>query len=75
MSQLAEMVVKLSGGGLRVEYKQSDDPKYLTDNPQRRCPCLEKSRRMLAYEPRVPLETGLERMYQYYLANPVAEDN
>jgi hypothetical protein len=30
---------------------------------------------MLAYEPRVPLETGLERMYQYYLANPVAEDN
>ena len=75
MSQLAEMVVKLSGGGLRVEYKQSDDPKYLTDNPQRRCPCLEKSRRMLAYEPRVSLETGLERMYQYYLANPVAEDN
>jgi len=74
MRALAEMVVKVSGQHLRVEHRQSDDPKYLTDNPQRRCPSLEKSRRLLAYEPRVPLPTGLERMYQYYLANPVAED-
>jgi dTDP-glucose 4,6-dehydratase/UDP-glucuronate decarboxylase len=59
---------------LRVEHRQSDDPEYLADNPQRRCPNLEKSRRLLAYEPRVPLSTGLERLYQYYLANPVAED-
>jgi dTDP-glucose 4,6-dehydratase/UDP-glucuronate decarboxylase len=74
MRALAEMVVKISGQHLRVEHRQSDDPKYLTDNPQRRCPSLEKSRRLLAYEPRVPLPTGLERMYQYYLANPFAED-
>jgi dTDP-glucose 4,6-dehydratase/UDP-glucuronate decarboxylase len=75
MRDLAEMVVKISGQKLRVEHRQSDDPKYLADNPQRRCPNLEKSRRLLAYEPRVPLPAGLERMYQYYLANPVAEDN
>ena len=63
-----------SGKPLRVEHRRSDDPKYLTDNPQRRCPSLEKSRRMLGFEPRVPLSAGLERMYRYYLANPVAED-
>lgn len=74
MRALAEMVIKVSGRPLRVEHRQSDDPEYLADNPQRRCPNLEKSRRLLAYNPRVPLSTGLERMYQYYLANPVAED-
>ena len=74
MRQLAEMVIKVSGKTLSVEHRQSEDPKYLTDNPQRRCPCLEKARRMLGYAPRVPLETGLERMFQYYLDHPVAED-
>jgi dTDP-glucose 4,6-dehydratase/UDP-glucuronate decarboxylase len=74
MRDLAAMVVKISGRPLRVEYRQSDDPKYLADNPRRRCPSLEKARRMLGYEPRVPLPAGLERMHQYYLANPVAED-
>jgi dTDP-glucose 4,6-dehydratase/UDP-glucuronate decarboxylase len=74
MRDLAELVVKTSGKPLRVEYRRSEDPEYLSDNPQRRCPSLEKSRRMLGFEPRVPLSAGLERMYRYYLANPVAED-
>ena len=74
MRDLAGLVIKVSGQPLRVEHRQSDNPEYLADNPQRRCPCLEKSRRLLAYEPRVPLSTGLERMYQSCLANPVAED-
>jgi dTDP-glucose 4,6-dehydratase/UDP-glucuronate decarboxylase len=74
MGDLAAMVIKVTGRPLRVEHRQSDDPKYLTDNPQRRCPSLEKSRRLLGYEPRVPLLTGLELMHQYYLSNPAAED-
>jgi dTDP-glucose 4,6-dehydratase/UDP-glucuronate decarboxylase len=74
MRDLAESVVKISGKPLRVEYRRSEDPEYLSDNPQRRCPSLEKSRRMLGFAPRVPLSAGLERMYRYYLANPVAED-
>lgn len=74
MRELAEMVIKVSSRNLRVEYKQSEDPKYLTDNPQRRCPSIEKARRMLDYHPRISLEEGLERAYRYYLDNPVAPD-
>jgi UDP-glucuronate decarboxylase len=74
MRDLAELVVKTSGKPLRVEYRRSEDPAYLADNPRRRCPSLEKSRRMLGFAPRVPLSAGLERMHRYYLANPVAED-
>jgi len=74
MRDLAAMVIQVTGRPLCVEHRQSDDPKYLTDNPQRRCPSLEKSRRLLAYEPRVSLQAGLGLMHQYYLANPSAED-
>ena len=74
MWDLASMVVKLSGKKLQVEYQQSEDPKYLTDNPQRRCPCIEKARKLLAYSPKISLEEGLERTHQYYLDNPSAEE-
>lgn len=74
MRELAELVVKVSGKTLKVEYQTSDDPKYLTDNPQRRCPTIEKARSLLGYEPKISLEEGLRTMYDYYLANPTAED-
>ena len=74
MRELAELVVKTSGKPLKVEYQKSEDPKYLTDNPQRRCPSLEKSARMLGYRTRISMQEGLERTYRYYLDNPSAED-
>ena len=74
MRELAELVIEISGQPLHVEYRQSDDAKYLTDNPQRRCPSIEKARRLLGYEPCVTLPVGLERTFQYYLAHPAAED-
>lgn len=70
MLDLAQLVVATSQKALRVEYKKSDDPKYLTDNPVRRCPDIAKARRLLNYEPKVTLEEGLRRTYEYYLDHP-----
>jgi UDP-glucuronate decarboxylase len=74
MRALAELVIKVCGKPLRVEYQQSTDPKYLIDNPQRRCPSLEKARRLLGYQPRVALPAGLEHALRYYLDNLSAEE-
>jgi nucleoside-diphosphate-sugar epimerase len=75
MRELAELVVKVSGRPVRVEYGKSDDPGYLTDNPQRRCPSIEKAERLLGYRPGISLESGLEATLEYYLRNPTAEDS
>lgn len=72
MEDLARAVIRTVGRDLRVTKRVSDDPDYLRDNPQRRCPDLAKSRRMLGYEPRVGLEQGLARMLAYYTAGSSA---
>jgi len=49
-----------------VVVKSSDDPEYLTDNPDRRCPDLAKSRSLLGYNPEVGIDDGLERALTWY---------
>ena len=49
-----------------VEFGESADKHYLTDNPQRRCPDISKARQMLGYDPNMTLEEGLRRTYEYY---------
>jgi UDP-glucuronate decarboxylase len=66
MHELATLVVRVAGSGKSVVCKQSDDRDYLTDNPQRRCPDLSKSKALLGYEPRVDLETGIRRQIEWY---------
>jgi nucleoside-diphosphate-sugar epimerase len=46
----------------------------LTDNPNRRCPAIEKARRLLGYNPKITLEAGLERTCRYYLDHPAGAD-
>lgn len=74
MQDLAAMVVKVSGSRIEIDKKISDDPNYLTDNPQRRCPDLAKARRLLGYAPKVGLEEGLQRMFNFYLESPEGVD-
>lgn len=74
MEDLAGLVVKVTGRNARVLKKISDDPHYLKDNPQRRCPNLAKARELLGYEPRMGLEEGLTRMHEYYLDHSGGED-
>ncbi len=67
MLSLAQKVISVSGKSLEVIYQQSTDEEYLTDNPQRRCPDISKARKLLNYTPRVSLEEGLQRTYEFYL--------
>ncbi len=52
---------------LKIIRKQSDDQNYLVDNPIRRCPNIEKAKRLLGYNPTVGLDEGLLKTYRYYL--------
>lgn len=75
---LAERVIKLARelfdyrGELR--FANSQDAEYLTDNPVRRCPIIDKARTELGYDPRVDIETGLQRSLVWYSGNRSAEE-
>lgn len=44
----------------------SGDVDYLTDNPNRRCPNIDKARKGLGFQPGIDLEQGLRRTLQWY---------
>ncbi|MEC1520422.1 NAD-dependent epimerase/dehydratase family protein [Neobacillus niacini] len=66
MLDLAKLIGKLVGR-VEIEYKESDDKRYLIDNPQRRCPDLTKAKNLLGYMPMVNLEDGLGRLKDWYV--------
>ena len=65
MLELARLVAEMVGG-VEIEFQQSPEGDYLTDNPRRRCPDLTKARTLLGYRPQVSLEAGLRRMLAWY---------
>ena len=60
---VAEKNIKYKG---KIIYKKSLDIKYLTDNPQRRKPCLKKSKKLLKYRPKIGIKEGLRRYLLFY---------
>lgn len=78
MAQLAESVVKLAEKHWdytgRVVKQISPDKDYLVDNPNRRCPVIDKARNELGYEPTIDFEDGLERALIWYSGNQSAGD-
>lgn len=65
VSGLADLVAGLTGN-VKVEKAVSEDSNYLADNPQRRCPSLERAKKELGYGPKVSLEDGLRRTIAWY---------
>lgn len=59
------------GAVVRKEVPAAD---YLADNPNRRCPVIEKARSELGYEPRITLDDGLRRTMIWYSGNLDAEE-
>jgi UDP-glucuronate decarboxylase len=49
----------------RVRRESSPDAEYLSDNPMRRCPSIDKARRILGYRPRVHVEEGIQRYLKF----------
>ena len=50
----------------KIIFKKSKDLDYLSDNPQRRKPCLEKSKKLLKYKPKIGVKEGITRYLLYY---------
>ncbi|HTJ57025.1 MAG TPA: NAD-dependent epimerase/dehydratase family protein [Devosiaceae bacterium] len=48
-----------------VHYQQSDDPDYMTHNPNRRCPVITKARRELGYAPGILVGEGVRRFLAF----------
>ena len=50
-------------GGIRFGF--SSDPQYLADNPNRRCPNIDKARRLLGFAPAIGVEEGVSRFLEF----------
>lgn len=48
-----------------VRYNKSEDAAYLVDNPNRRCPIIDKAKSALGYKPEVYVEEGVGRYLQF----------
>jgi UDP-glucuronate decarboxylase len=61
MLQLAELTLKLVGGKSKIVHKPLP-----ADDPKQRRPDITLARRVLKWEPQVPLEEGLKRTIEYF---------
>lgn len=61
--KIAEKNINYNG---KIIFLKSKDKKYLENNPQRRKPCLNKSKNILEYKPKITIEDGLKRYLLYY---------
>ena len=59
--------------GKVVQKVSSEGEVYLADNPNRRCPIIEKARSEIGYAPEVDVETGIRRTLNWYYFNREGE--
>lgn len=64
MRDLAKLVGRITNQDVRFDTVEHPDT-YPADEPQRRCPDISKARAQLGYEPRVSLEDGLKRFFDW----------
>ena len=78
MTELANRLIATAGElfGYRGQlvHKPAPEAVYLVDNPNRRCPNIDKARSQLGYEPGIGIEEGLRRTLLWYHHNQEAED-
>jgi UDP-glucuronate decarboxylase len=78
MLDLASMIVDtardLFGYRGKIVHRPHQDAEYLVDNPNRRCPVIDKARRHLGYSPQVSLADGIRRSLIWYRDNLVAAE-
>jgi len=63
LKHLADTIIKLSGSKSKIVYKPLP-----VDDPKVRRPDITKARKMLKWEPAVPLEAGLKKTIEYFRA-------
>ena len=52
-----------------VVFEVSEDEQYMTDNPNRRCPNIDKAKRVLDYNPSIYVDEGIRRYLQFLKIN------
>ena len=57
----------------KVVLGRSSEADYLIDNPNRRCPIIDKARADLGFDPKVSIEDGIYRTMIWYSHNRTAE--
>jgi nucleoside-diphosphate-sugar epimerase len=55
------MIIKLTGSSSKIVFTEPRP-----DDPKRRCPDIGKAKRLLDWEPRVPLEEGLKYTIEWF---------
>lgn len=48
-----------------AKFAAAEDKDYLKNNPNRRCPVIDKARKLLGYEPSVPVEQGVRYFLEF----------
>jgi len=70
VAQLAEIYLELGkrhfGYRGRVRYEASAEKDYMTDNPNRRCPRIDKARSILGYDPEITVAEGVEKFLRFH---------
>jgi UDP-glucuronate decarboxylase len=61
MLQLAELTLKLAGGKSKIIHKRLP-----ADDPKQRKPDITLAKKVLKWDPKVPLEEGLKRTISYF---------
>ncbi|MDH2355957.1 MULTISPECIES: NAD-dependent epimerase/dehydratase family protein [Bradyrhizobium] len=73
IANLAELIVRaaaeVSGYRGKVVLGKSNEADYLIDNPNRRCPVIDKARNELGFAPKVLIEDGIYRSLIWYNHN------
>lgn len=76
VAELAELAVRaaaeLTGYRGKVILGKSSEENYLVDNPNRRCPVIDKARAELGFDPKVTIEEGMYRSLIWYSHNRTA---
>lgn len=61
INALAEMILKFVGSDSKVVFEEKP-----IDDPERRRPDISKAKEILGWEPKVPLEEGLQKTIEYF---------
>jgi len=56
---------QVAGYSAKVRFAAPEEKDYLTHNPARRCPKLDKARKMLGYEPTIEVAEGVGRFLRF----------
>ena len=78
MAELAQKIISTAGELFgytgKLVRKPNPEADYLVDNPNRRCPNIDKSRAHLGYNPGIHVDEGLRRSLIWYHHNQEAEE-